>query len=248
MDLIEQIGPALGIAAFFGLSVLAFLLFQQSREVRRLREWAGRAPERAKDAADASLAAAEARGEAKASDEPSEGRIAALRHRISGAVKPKLQAVDRRLPVDGRYVAALLLVAIVAAGVLTSGFGLVGGNDQGKGAGKDRHQPKPEIAVLNATQSATTPPVSGLAHTVSIDVVKPLGYKVVAEDDAPAGLTNTTVMYTGDFKDAADKFTKKIRPKLGDTAVQKMSSDVKANAKGAQVALLIGLDDSTLGQ
>jgi hypothetical protein len=249
MDLIDKIGPALGIAAFFGLSVLAFLLFQQSREVRRLREWAGRAPERAQEAAEASLAAAEARGEAKAGDEPKEGRFAAARHRIGGVVKPRLQAIDRRLPIDGRYVAVILLVVIVAAGVLTSGFGLVGGgNDNGKGGGKAEHQPKPQIAVLNATQSASAAPVPGLAHSVSEGVVKPLGYKVVAEDDAPAGLANTTVMYTGDFKDAADKFAKKVRPKLGDIAVTKMNQDVKANARGAKVALLVGLDDSTFGQ
>jgi hypothetical protein len=195
------------------------------------------------------LAAAEARGEAKAGDEPKEGRFAAARHRIGGVVKPRLQAIDRRLPIDGRYVAVILLAVIVAAGVLTSGFGLVGGgNDNGKGGGKAEHQPKPQIAVLNATQSASAAPVPGLAHSVSEGVVKPLGYKVVAEDDAPAGLANTTVMYTGDFKDAADTFAKKVRPKLGDIAVTKMNQDVKANARGAKVALLVGLDDSTFGQ
>ena len=54
IDLIERIGPYLGIAAFLGLAILAFLIFQQAREVRRLREWAGRAPERANEAAEAS--------------------------------------------------------------------------------------------------------------------------------------------------------------------------------------------------
>jgi hypothetical protein len=247
MDLIDKIGPALGIAAFFGLSVLAFLLFQQSREVRRLREWAGRAPERAKEAADASLAAAEARGEAKAGDEEAEGRIAAFRHRVGRAVKPTLQAADRRLPVDARYVALLLLVAIVAAGVLTSGFGLIGG-EEGTGGTQDKRPPKPDIAVLNATQSSTAGPVEGLAHAVSTGVVKPAGYKVVVEDNAPQGLANTTVMFKGRFKDAAEKFAKKIRPDLGDLAVTKMSDDVQADAKKAKVALLIGLDDSTFGQ
>ena len=62
IDLIERIGPYLGIVAFLGLAILAFLIFQQAREVRRLREWAGRAPERADEAAEASLAAAEAGG------------------------------------------------------------------------------------------------------------------------------------------------------------------------------------------
>ena len=49
-DLIDGSGPILGIAAFLGLAILAFLIVQQAREVRRLREWAGRAPERATEA------------------------------------------------------------------------------------------------------------------------------------------------------------------------------------------------------
>ena len=52
-DLIERIGPYLGIAAFLGLALLAFLIIQQAREIRRLREWAGRAPERKDEAAEA---------------------------------------------------------------------------------------------------------------------------------------------------------------------------------------------------
>src|SRR5918998_4812470 len=51
MELIDRIGAFLGLAAFLGLGVLALLYFQQGREVRRLREWAGRAPERAAAAA-----------------------------------------------------------------------------------------------------------------------------------------------------------------------------------------------------
>jgi len=78
IDLIERIGPYLGIAAFLGLAVLAFLIFQQAREVRRLREWAGRAPERLDEAEEATSAVSEARGEEpEVRDEPPEmpGRI-----------------------------------------------------------------------------------------------------------------------------------------------------------------------------
>jgi hypothetical protein len=46
-DLIEKGGAYAGLAAFFGLAILAILYFAQAREIRRLREWAGRAPERA---------------------------------------------------------------------------------------------------------------------------------------------------------------------------------------------------------
>src|ERR687889_562899 len=42
----EQYGAYAGIAAIFGLGVLSLLYFAQAREVKRLREWAGRAPER----------------------------------------------------------------------------------------------------------------------------------------------------------------------------------------------------------
>src|SRR3954462_1680827 len=46
-DQVEKYGAYVGIAAFFGLAILSLLYFAQAREVKRLREWAGRAPERA---------------------------------------------------------------------------------------------------------------------------------------------------------------------------------------------------------
>lgn len=50
MDEIKQtildFGSYAGLAAFIGLAILALLYFSQARDVRRLREWAGRAPER----------------------------------------------------------------------------------------------------------------------------------------------------------------------------------------------------------
>lgn len=46
-DKIEQYGAYAGFAAVLGLAILSLLYFAQAREVKRLREWAGRAPERA---------------------------------------------------------------------------------------------------------------------------------------------------------------------------------------------------------
>src|SRR5947208_11000771 len=48
-DQVEKYGSYVGIAAFFGLAILSLLYFAQAREVKRLREWAGRAPERAQE-------------------------------------------------------------------------------------------------------------------------------------------------------------------------------------------------------
>jgi hypothetical protein len=44
---VEQAGSLAGFAAVIGLAVLSALYFSQARDLRRLREWAGRAPERA---------------------------------------------------------------------------------------------------------------------------------------------------------------------------------------------------------
>ena len=44
-----QIGAIAAFAALVGIAVLSLLFFSQARELKRLREWAGRAPERAAD-------------------------------------------------------------------------------------------------------------------------------------------------------------------------------------------------------
>ncbi len=46
MEIIKDIGSYAGFAAVIGLGVLAALYFSQARDLKRLREWAGRAPDR----------------------------------------------------------------------------------------------------------------------------------------------------------------------------------------------------------
>src|SRR4051795_2688687 len=60
-DKAQQYGSYAGIAAVFGLGVLSLLYFAQAREVKRLREWAGRAPERAAELEARAVAAADER-------------------------------------------------------------------------------------------------------------------------------------------------------------------------------------------
>lgn len=45
-SVLDQVGTYAGIAAIVGVGVLAALYFAQAREVKRLRDWAGRSPER----------------------------------------------------------------------------------------------------------------------------------------------------------------------------------------------------------
>ena len=51
MEIIQEIGSYAGLAAILGLAVLSALYFSQARDVRRLRDWAGRAPERTSEPA-----------------------------------------------------------------------------------------------------------------------------------------------------------------------------------------------------
>src|SRR6266581_4714631 len=57
---VEKYGAYVGVAAFIGLALLTLLYFSQAREVKRLREWAGRAPERAAEIEAQAVANAEA--------------------------------------------------------------------------------------------------------------------------------------------------------------------------------------------
>jgi hypothetical protein len=45
-EIVQEIGAYAGLASVLGLAVLSALYFSQARDVKRLREWAGRAPER----------------------------------------------------------------------------------------------------------------------------------------------------------------------------------------------------------
>src|SRR5215203_1579801 len=85
-DQVEKYGAYVGIAAFFGLAILSLLYFAQAREVKRLREWAGRAPERAREVEEAALAAAEAARRRPAPAQPVAAATAAGAR--SGTVSP----------------------------------------------------------------------------------------------------------------------------------------------------------------
>jgi hypothetical protein len=244
MHLIESIGPILGIVAFVGLATLAFLLFQQARDIRRLREWAGRAPERAKEAAEATQAVGEAsRTEAAAAEQAAtqdgeRGRLSTWWAGARGAVASRLSQLDRRLPIDGRYVLAVAAIAAVVAGVVTGGFGGFGGDDDGKHRGKNGSGGKPSVAVLNGTD------VPGLADEVDKRVVDDAGYETRTVDNAGETFDSSVVMFAPGHEAEAKELAKAVEPDLGETPTERMTSDVEARSKGAPLALGIGLDDA----
>lgn len=245
MDLIEQIGAFLGLAAFVGLAVLVLLFFQQARDVRRLREWAGRAPERAAEAADeAAAAAAREAGIEPAEREP--GTAAPLHKRMLDRLRPPAGA-SGRLP-ELRYLAAAVgAIALIAVAVVTGGFGLVGGDGGGDadGGSEPVRPAEIEVAVLNGTGVGGAPGVPGLAEAVAKQLRKD-GYKLGPIGDAGSSFADSVVMYGPNDEPSAERVATDLRKPLGKTDLLKMASDIKPLAKDAPVAVVIGAEDSEL--
>ena len=97
-----QVGAIAAFAALLGIAVLSLLVFSQAREIRRLREWAGRAPERAAELEQRVSAEAAARAQqprvsgAAGSSGPARG--AAQRSSSAGAAPASRRAAQRAQP------------------------------------------------------------------------------------------------------------------------------------------------------
>ena len=251
--IVDKVGPILGIVAFVGLAVLAFLVFQDAREVRRLREWAGRAPERAAEAIEAQLATAAAREEAGAEPLPNwrarqVERLRAARAALARRLGPGWREVNRRSPVDPRILVVALVIAVVAAAVVTKGFGLIGGETASHGRADLAEGPSSvQVAVLNGTQETGVAAVPNLASHVAHQVVKPAGYRAGPITNAPGSFATTVIMFAPRYAAAARELATAVKSKLGRTPVQPMTGSTRSAAGKADLALVIGLDDARFG-
>jgi hypothetical protein len=259
MSSIEEIGALLGLAAFAGLAVLVFLTFQQARHLRRLREWAGRAPERAAAAAARETQLiSEREGSEPASEEPERPpRFAGLRAGFS----ERWDELDRRMPVDPRVLLGGLAAVALGVGIATSGFGVLGGDDGaaeragagrgdkdgGKGSGGSGggdQNPAVKVAVLNGTAPPGGQGVPGVADRVSQDV-KAAGFRVGTVDNV-GSYTSSVVMFNGSAQSDAEQLAEEMSTLLGSLAVVEMTPEVKALVNGANLALIVGQDDASI--
>jgi hypothetical protein len=258
MNSLEEIGALLGFVAFAGLAVLVFLTFQQARHLRRLRDWAGRAPERA--------AALVAREEEQELEEVDEERVRAVLEgepgrlsRARDSLADRWADVDRRLPVEPKLLFGGLAAIVLGIGIATGGFGVLGGGDDGserasgrEGGGQNQRGPgnrgggggggTPEVAVLNGTAPPGGTGVAGVAERVSGEV-EGAGFEVGAVDNADS-FASSTVMWTGDAEDDAEQLAGSLEGLLGPTAVVEMTPEIEALAGGADLALIVGQDDA----
>ncbi len=264
MELLKEIGAFAGLVAFLGLAVLALLSFAQGRDLRRLREWAGSAPERDTERKDATSAAAAERAEEmrkleeareaerRAADQrehrrerreaglPELTRSERLRERFSGSDDGHGGGLDGRLG-EPRYLIAIFAVLVVVAGgiafvVLGSGGEEVGGKGgrQGKQAPRPLEPSEVEVTVLNGTA------VDGLAGTFG-DMVERRGYQLGAVTNSRSSFSESVVM----FDQGNGRAARRVADSLEISKVQPMNAEIASLAAGAPVAIVIGEDNAS---
>jgi hypothetical protein len=253
---IEQIGAFAGLAAFLGLAVLALLSFTHGRDIRRLREWAGSAPERdserkeqtstiaaqraeelralqeARTAEHQAVSSREERRQQREGGTGGESRGERLRGRFSGLGEVTAHPLA---------LVALFLVLIVVVG--GGAYLLLSGSDEG-GSGQGSKQAaaklKPseiEVSVLNGTA------VPGLAATFG-DEVEEKGFELGAVTNSSASFSHSVVMFARGHKPEASKVAKQLKIKK----VQLMNGEIESVSGGSPVAVVVGEDNAETGE
>jgi phage shock protein PspC (stress-responsive transcriptional regulator) len=257
LELLKEIGAFAGLVAFLGLAVLALLSFAQGRDIRRLREWAGSAPERdterkettsaaaaeraeemrkLEEARDAERRAAELREDRRERREaglPELTRSERLRERFSGSGG----GISSRLG-EPRYLVAIFAVLVVVAGGVA--YALVGGSSDEAGGQRGRqasHVLKPgeiEVTVLNGTA------VEGLAGSYG-DMVERQGFQLGAVTNSRSSFAGSVVM----FEDGNGRAAHRVATALDISRVRPMTAEIASLSAGAPVAVVIGEDNAS---
>lgn len=257
MELIKEIGAFAGLVAFLGLAVLALLSFAQGRDLRRLREWAGSAPERDAERKETTSAAAAERAEEMRKLEEArdaEQRAADMReHRRERreAGLPELThgerlrerfsggggAVGRRLG-EPRWLVAIFAVLVVIAGGVA--YAVLAGSDEeagGKGGTRTSQAMKSseiEVTVLNGTA------VEGLAGSYG-DMVEGKGFQLGAVTNSRSSFTESVVM----FEQNKGREAHRVAGALQISRVRPMTAEIASLSAGAPVAVVIGEDNAS---
>ena len=249
---IEQIGAFAGLAAFLGLGVLALLSFTHGRDIRRLREWAGSAPERDTERKETTSAVAAQRAEElrqleearTAEHEAVSKREERRRRRDAGLPEltrrerlgERTSAIGAHLA-EPRWLAAIFVVLVLVVGGVA--YTLLSGSDdsasgkKGKQAAAQVQPSEIDVTVLNGTATA------GLAATYG-DKVTGKGFKLGAVSNTDQSFATSVVMFERGHAPEA----RKVAKQLGISEVELMSSEVKSASAGANVAVVVGEDNA----
>jgi hypothetical protein len=237
VDLVERVGAYAGLAAFFGLAILALLYFSQARDVRRLREWAGRAPERAAE-----------------TGVPQHYLPPTPIEEVSSRQRRPLRERLRRIHIpQARYLALVAGSLVIIAGAGLAAVQLIGddgeagsGGEQvkgqkGDGGGNQRTTPaatniRPtDVTVLNGTT------IAGLAAQVGEEASAD-GFTVgTVTNAARTDQTKSEILYRKGEKAAADL----VANRLGVRSTNPVDALSAELAGSFDVVVLVGTDRSS---
>ena len=257
---IERIGSFAGLASFLGLAIYALLLFAHGRDIRRLRDWAGSAPEReAERMAQTQTIAAQRAEELRELEESRTAEHAAIEQRETRRQRreeglPELtrgerfrerfsgfgESLSRPALLIVLFVVFVLVVGGVAYAVLNNGSSEGGksgnGGKQGKSGKQVAKKVSPgeiEVAVLNGTAS------EGLAATWG-GKVEEQGFELGAVTNTESEFEDSVVM----FKPGREPEAKVVAKRLSISKVQPMISEVAEVSGGANVSVVVGEDNA----
>jgi hypothetical protein len=254
VELIKEIGAFAGLASFLGLAVLALLSFAQGRDIRRLREWAGSAPERDAERKDTTSAAAAQRAEelrkleeartaeqqaASLREERRQRREAGLpEYTRSERMRESLSHAGARLA-EPRWLIGIFLVVVAIGGGVAYAV-LSGGDEVGKGKGAktaNAAAPQPaeiEVTVLNGTA------VPGLAAQYG-DKVERKGFQLGAVTNSSSSFVDSVVMFERGHSPEA----RRVARELDISRVRLMTPDIASVSAGAPVSVVVGEDNAS---
>jgi hypothetical protein len=264
LNLIRDVGAFAGLFALLGVLILIFLSFSTARDLRRLREWAGSAPERDAELVEVTTAiAAERSDELKVVEEErrrqeeareAEERANALREkrrlrreagqpeetrleRLRGRFSSGSEPGTGTRPSGWRLAAIIVAVIVLGGGVGFAALHVL--NDKNKGNHSTKVSSRPgdiEVAVLNGTA------VPNLAGRFG-NKIKQDGYKLGNIDNSRSSFSESVVMFRRGHRPEAKRVGRDINIKK--TAL--MNNEIRTAAKGAPVAVVVGEDRASSG-
>jgi LytR cell envelope-related transcriptional attenuator len=238
LDLVERVGAYVGLAAFLGLAILALLYFSQARDVRRLREWAGRAPERATDL------------------------VATQQHHLPPTSIEQADQKKPRKPIRERirriHIPQFRYIALAAGGLVIlagAGFGAIQLLDEDQSSSSSPNRVSKERERRDGGSSSSAPSVNPSSVTVAVlngttiaGLAALVGEEARGEGFTLGTVTNAAqtnqakseVLYRNGQKNAAATVARRL--KIGATKpVDPLSADL---AGSFDVVVLVGADRS----
>jgi hypothetical protein len=255
---VERIGSFAGLASFLGLAVFALLLFAHGRDLRRLRDWAGSAPEREQERMEATqniaaqraeelrdleesrtaehdaIADREVRRQRREEGLPEQTRGERFRARFSGFG----ESLSRPALLGVLFVVFVLVVGGVAYAVLNTGSDSSGAktsstNGKKKAGGTTIKPGEIEVAVLNGTS------VTGLAATWG-DEIEKKGFELGAVTNTNSTFEESVVM----FEPGAKPEAKVVAERLSIKKIEPMIAEVAEVSNEAKVSVVVGEDNA----